>query len=480
MKTMASLTRAFRDCVYNSSLPWQLLDSACPRASVLRSPTCMWNGDGNFYAFEGCSEADGCCPLNCTHVWNYEMSLARLFPDLERTMRAVDLTQQIAPNAIIPSRTTVPLELRRQWSFWPQYTQIDPSSTAICVDGEIGTVIKLYRDVLNGAPSEWFGTMWPQAQAIMTRWMTTLDNGTGVVPGPQPNTYDCALYGVNSFVGGLYLCALRCAAEMATLAGNPTLAATYQARFQLGSSTLDSMCFMNGKWYTQVVDPKHPVNELSTGAFVDQLLGQWWAHWLGLGYILPQPHVATAVQTVFSANHRTSFDPAAQYPRKFFDQRDAGLYIGTWWVLVVNLHQPGRLLSFSVWDFSPAVPQAGWALPCVTHVVHKRRRLEWPRVRVPFGVGDRWFLEFHPLNVRYPMAGLALKEGLTSVWQTMLSDTRARQDGTRRSPWVGCLGGLRFPVTSCYCHRCHSCCGYRSRTKSSVVTTTHAPCLAGC
>ena len=30
-----------------------------------------------------------------------------------------------------------------------------------------------------------------------------------------------------------------------------------------------------GKWYTQVVDPANPVNELSTAAFVDQLLGQW-------------------------------------------------------------------------------------------------------------------------------------------------------------------------------------------------------------
>ncbi len=34
----------------------------------------------------------------------------------------------------------------------------------------------------------------------------------------------------------------------------------------------------------QVVDPKNPVNELGDGAFVDQLLGQWWAHVLGLGY----------------------------------------------------------------------------------------------------------------------------------------------------------------------------------------------------
>ena len=45
------------------------------------------------------------------------------------------------------SRTTVPLELRRQWTFWPDYTEIDPSSRAICVDGEIGTVNKTYREV---------------------------------------------------------------------------------------------------------------------------------------------------------------------------------------------------------------------------------------------------------------------------------------------------------------------------------------------
>lgn len=53
-------TRLFRDTVYNSSLPWQVLDSAAPRAVVLRTPTCMVHNDGQFYAFEGCSSTGGC------------------------------------------------------------------------------------------------------------------------------------------------------------------------------------------------------------------------------------------------------------------------------------------------------------------------------------------------------------------------------------------------------------------------------------
>jgi len=30
-----------------------MIDSAAGRVSVIRSPTCMWMGDGNLYGFEG-------------------------------------------------------------------------------------------------------------------------------------------------------------------------------------------------------------------------------------------------------------------------------------------------------------------------------------------------------------------------------------------------------------------------------------------
>ena len=54
---------------------------------ILRGPTCFWSEDGYFGGFEG---SYGCCPLNCTHVWNYAQTHARLFPEVGRNMRVSD------------------------------------------------------------------------------------------------------------------------------------------------------------------------------------------------------------------------------------------------------------------------------------------------------------------------------------------------------------------------------------------------------
>ena len=50
------------------------------------------------------------------------------------------------------------------------------------------------------------------------RWMTVLDSkGDGVIHGAQPNTYDCAIYGANTFIGTYYMAALLAAEQMALL-----------------------------------------------------------------------------------------------------------------------------------------------------------------------------------------------------------------------------------------------------------------------
>ena len=76
-----------------------MLDRISAQSSTLVSTVCMWLEDGNFAGFEG----TGCCPMNCTHVWNYEQQLAHLFPELERNMRHIDLEVQQNPDGGDPA-----------------------------------------------------------------------------------------------------------------------------------------------------------------------------------------------------------------------------------------------------------------------------------------------------------------------------------------------------------------------------------------
>jgi len=379
-------TYAFRDAMFNSTLPWQLIDSAAGRVSVLNSPSCMWQADGNFYAFEGCSTTSGCCPLNCTHVWNYEMALAILYPDVERTMREIDLVHMITPHGVIPSRTTCPLELRRQWQLWENYAT-DPASCTICVDGEIGTVLKTYREVLHGAPKDWLHKLWPAIKLVMNHWLNVLDGDkNGLVYGPQPNTYDVSTYGYMVLIGALYLCGLRAAEEMAILEGDKDFEKICHDRFLLGTVNLDAKCFTNGKWYTHVVDPNHATNVLTDATVIGVMYGQWWAHILNLGYLLPKEHVQSHLIYTFERNFVTSFD-FKQSPRTFCDARDNGWITGKW----DDGKRPQNPLRYT--------GEAAWS------------------------------------GVLYPFAGLLLVEGLQHQSLQVLEVIRYLYDGTRRSPW---------------------------------------------
>ena len=72
------------------ALPAHVLDAVSSQMSIIRTTTCLRTRDGKFHGFEGCNDNVGCCPMNCTHVWNYEQALAYLYPALERTMRDTD------------------------------------------------------------------------------------------------------------------------------------------------------------------------------------------------------------------------------------------------------------------------------------------------------------------------------------------------------------------------------------------------------
>jgi hypothetical protein len=217
--------------------------------------------------------------------------------------------------------------------------------------------------------------------------MNTLDaNADGVLEGEQPNTYDISIYGPNSFIGSLYLAALRAAEEMAHLAGDETPARRYRSVFEKGRINLPAEIW-NGEYYIQKVDmEKYTEHQFGTGCHADQLLGQWWANQLELGYVLPEDQVRTTLQSIVRNNWREDFVGIEQTPRIFASEKDKGLLICTW-------------------------PKGG-------------------KPRVPTLYSDEVWT-----GIEYEVAGLLLYEGMVEDALKIVRGARARYDGRERNPW---------------------------------------------
>ncbi len=348
-------TEKFRDTFYKTTLPWWMLDRISAQDSTLVSTVTMWLEDGTFAGFEGA----GCCPMNCAHVWNYEQQMAHLFPELERNMRNTDFGVQQMANGAIYHRTRLPLSL--------------PRESGPFVDGHLGCILKAYREYRLSADRSWLDATWPKIKLAMQFVLNDWDpNKDGVLVNEQWNTYDAAMYGPNTFIGTLYLGALRATEEMAKVEGDTDFASQCRSIFEIGSKRLDEALW-NGEYWRQietrpvggesVADTRHPdwlledwptesdkpnVNRpYGKGCHADQLLGQWWATQLDLGYLLPKDRVDKALDSIMKFNWVPDFGDVSQSPRAFAGEGDPGLYICTWPYGGKPANE--TLYSFEVW-----------------------------------------------------------------------------------------------------------------------------------
>ena len=331
---LEQISRLWAEGIYNSTLPDWIAETLAAQGTLMRSPTTFLTEDGKFYGFAGSlglstgmwnASFGGSCPLNCTHVWNYEVALSRLFPRLEQSMRETDLLHAQSPEGYIPHRTVVPLYLPQFWN--------EPigGPTNPALDGMLGTILKVYREVRQGAGQTWLDQLWPNVKKLVAYIITKWDeDGDGVLQGEQPNTYDIAFYGPNIYIGALWLAALRAAEELAKIQGENELVQQWRQLFDLGSIHYDGLLW-NGEYYIQLIDAAAPPeDQFGTGCLADQLFGQWWAHTLDLGYILPEQHVKTTLQSIVKYNLRHGFRGFEHGYRVFADRDDSGLLVCTW------------------------------------------------------------------------------------------------------------------------------------------------------
>jgi uncharacterized protein (DUF608 family) len=378
----------FREAMYRSSLPTPLLDAVSSQISVLRSPTCFLDADGNFYGFEGCHGASteffgnrgGCCPLNCTHVWNYAMTGARLFPQLERSMRETEWLHQQHETGYLPHRVIVPLYLRRPWNSYiggPPYPALD---------GLLGGILKTHREFLACGDKDWLESLWNHVRLAVDHVVDRYDRGDGVIHGPQPCTYDVEIEGPNSFIESLYLAALRSAVEMAKVVGDTESAKKYRDRFRAGKKVADKLLW-EGEYYAHRYDPEtESVQAYGSGCHADQLFGQWWAHSLGLGHVFPASRVRRALSSIVKYNCREELLDHVQFPRKYLRDDEAGMLNCAW----PKGEKPETPLMYSdeVWT-----------------------------------------------GIEYEVAALLIYEGMIDEAHQIVKTARARHDGRLRSPW---------------------------------------------
>jgi non-lysosomal glucosylceramidase len=378
---------AWPDVLYNSTLPPALIETLATQPSLVRSPTTFRSADGKFFGFEGVlgestrnwnGNIGGSCPLNCTHVWNYEQAVSRLFPELDRSMRETDWDVLQAPEGYLPHRVQFPLD-------GPQlHGRPVGGPTRPALDGMLGTVLKTYREVRQGAGAEWLERYLPHARRLMDYVSRTWDvSGTGVLTGDQPVTHDISLQGANMYVGAIWLAALRAMQEMCALGGAADDAVRYGRTFLQASASYDELLW-NGEYYSQ--QSQGEAFDFGSGCLTDQLFGQSWAHQLDLGYLLPVDHVQTALRSIAQYNMRHGFRDFHHGYRVFADAEDSGMLICTW-------------------------PHGG-------------------RPEIPIRYSDEVWT-----GVEYQVAAHCLFEGMVTEGLGILAAVRARYDGTRRNPY---------------------------------------------
>ncbi len=345
-------TVRFKEALFTSTLPHAVLDAVSANISILKSPTVLRLEDGTLYGWEGLHPEEGCCEGSCTHVWNYQQALPFLFPELERSMRTADYRYNLRADGSMPFRIQLPLGTA-PWSFRP------------CCDGQLGGVMKTYRDWKICGDDEWLRSLWPAVkQSLEYAWSPdNLDRWdpecSGVLTGRQHHTLDMELFGPNAWLTGFYLGALKAAAEMAAHLGEPENAATYRAIFERGKAWVDAHLF-NGEYYIQHIDLadrslveaygdqddtlrggtaaetywNREHNEIKyqigAGSSIDQVLAQWHASLYGLGDLLDPQQVTQACAAIYRHNFIPDMSKVCNPCRIYSLNDEGGLIICAW------------------------------------------------------------------------------------------------------------------------------------------------------
>lgn len=327
------LTGLWRATWYDSTLPRWVLDRVMANASTLASNTCYRFKDGRFYGFEGVHSFIG----TCNHVWHYDETTGRLFPELEMSLRT---QADYVPGVGIKSDGSIPMRIDGQKG------SLDPLPKQpilfgsgyqhwASIDGQCGILLRTYRNHLTSTDDSFVKTYWPRIK-LATRWLFNQDtDGDGLPDAVTHHTLDENIAGPSPWISSLWLAALSASAKMAAIAGDGDFAAECRERLAKGKKSFMEKLWKGDRFIHISPDSEKWRPGSYDGIHIDQVLGQQWAWRDGLDRVVPAEETRIALGNIFRHNFKEDVgpyyaaDPANKPSRPFAVAGEAGTLIAT-------------------------------------------------------------------------------------------------------------------------------------------------------
>ena len=349
-RRLRQATTQFSRTFFQSTLPPEVLEAVSANLSILKSPTLLRQIDGQLWGWEGCCDEIGSCWGSCTHVWNYAQSIAHLFPDLERSLRETEFGPNLGSDGFQVIRAALPIHPIGE-------TKDDGFPAA--ADGQLGGIIKAYRDWRISGDTGWLIHLWPKIRASLDYCIRTWDpKHKGWIEEPHLNTYNVQFWGADSLCTSLYLGALRAATLMGMAVGENVQ--SYSKLFTKGRHRIEGELF-NGEYFQQQIEWKGlrtlfppgddnqlwsfvrrypmtlkltetdgPPYQYGAGCLADGVFGAWLCLVSGGLEIIDRSKIESHLMAVYRYNFKTKLSDCSARRVSFGFGEEAGTLICSW------------------------------------------------------------------------------------------------------------------------------------------------------
>ena len=271
----------------DSTLPHWFLERTLLTIDTLATSTCHRFAGGRFWAWEGV----GACPGTCTHVWQYAQAMGRIFPALERDCR---------------ERTDLGIAFRDDGSIIFRAE----SESRPAIDGQAGSILRCLREHQMSADDAFLRRNWEKIKRAVQFVINQDKNGDGMEDTPLENTLDAVWDGEIAWIVGLCIAAVKAGQRMAEEVGDTDFARRCADYVAKGSANMDKYLF-NGEYYIHRPDKEKGRKRLGSynTCHIDQVMGQSWAYQVGLGQILDNKKVRSALRSLWKYNYTPDVGP---------------------------------------------------------------------------------------------------------------------------------------------------------------------------